>query len=89
MQRFAGLAAVLALSLSAPALANSHKEAPMIVPASAPTAAQQAKVAECNKKAAGKAGDAREDFMRACLAADAPMSPPGKTTMPPQDKPKK
>ncbi len=74
MQRFAGLTAVLALAISAAAFANSHKEAPMIVPASAPASAQPAKAAECNKKAAGKTGDAREAFMKTCLAAEAPMS---------------
>jgi len=79
MQRFAGLTAALALSVCAPTFANSHKEAPMIVPASAPTSAQQAKMAECNKKAAGKTGDSREAFMKSCLAADAPISPPDKT----------
>jgi len=74
MQRLPGLAAALALSVSAAAFANSHKEAPMIVPASAPTSAQQAKMGECNKKAAGKTGDARDAFMKTCLSAEAPMS---------------
>jgi hypothetical protein len=79
MQRLPGLAAVLALTVSAAAFANSHKEAPMIAPASASTTAQQAKTGECNKKAAGKTGDAREAFMKTCLAAGAPMSQQEKT----------
>jgi hypothetical protein len=33
---------------------------------------------ECNKKAAAKTGEAREAFMKTCLAADAP-SPQAKT----------
>ena len=79
MQRLPGLSAILALSVCAAAFANSHKEAPMIVPASAPATAQQAKMGECNKKAAAKTGDAREAFMKTCLAADAPTSPQDKT----------
>jgi hypothetical protein len=33
---------------------------------------------ECNKKAAAKTGEAREAFMKTCLAADAPASPQDK-----------
>ena len=29
---------------------------------------------ECNKKAAGKSGDARKAFMQTCLSAEAPMA---------------
>ena len=78
MQRLPGLLAAVALTVSAAAFANSHKEAPMIVPASAPTSAQQAKMGECNKKAAAKTGEAREALMKTCLAADAPASPQDK-----------
>jgi hypothetical protein len=72
MQRLPGLSAALALCVSTAAFANAHKEAPMIP--SAPASAAQAKAGECSKKAAGRTGDAREAFMKACLAADAPMS---------------
>jgi hypothetical protein len=79
MQRLPGLSAALALTVSVAAFANSHKEAPMIAPASAPMTTQQAKTGECNKKAAGKTGDAREAFMKNCLSAGAPMSQQDKT----------
>jgi hypothetical protein len=74
MQRLPGLSALLAMTVCTAAFANAHKEAPMIAPASAPMTAQQAKMGECNKKAAGKTGDAREAFMKTCLSAEAPMS---------------
>jgi psiF repeat len=74
MQRLPGLSAALALCVSTAAFANAHKEAPMIPAASAPASAAQAKAGQCSKKAAGRTGDARDAFMKACLAADAPMS---------------
>ena len=79
MQRLPGLSAALALFVSAAAFANAHKEAPMIPAANAPASAQQAKADECSKKAAGKTGDAREAFMKTCLAADPPTSQQDKT----------
>jgi len=79
MQRLPGLSAALALCVATAAFANAHKEAPMIPAASAPASAPQAKTGECNRKAAGRTGDAREAFMKACLAAAAPMSAQDKT----------
>ena len=75
MQRWRALAAaVLALAAGSAAFANAHKEAPLIVAASAPASAAQAKKGECNRQAAGKSGEARQAFLRTCLASEA--SPP-------------
>jgi hypothetical protein len=88
MKRLLSISAALVLAVSAPAFANSHKEAPMVkTAASAPAAkaasapaasasmtAQQSKMGDCNKKATGKTGDDRKAFMKTCLSADAPMS---------------
>lgn len=38
--------------------------------ASKPMTAQQTKMGECNKQAAGKKGDERKAFMKDCLSAD-------------------
>ena len=53
----------LALGAAAPAAAQEKKEP------SAAQKAQQARMADCNKQAAAKGvkGDARKDFMSACL----------------------
>ena len=37
--------------------------------------AQQDKMKACNAKATGMAGDARKDFMKTCLSADAAAAP--------------
>lgn len=64
-------AAALGLVLALPAGAASHKEAPdMAKAASAPMTAQQSRMGDCNKQAAGQKGDARKAFMRTCLSGD-------------------
>lgn len=61
----------LAALLAAPALAASHKEAPMTPAASAPAmTAQQSKMGMCNKDAGDKKGDDRKAFMKECLSAE-------------------
>ncbi len=46
--------------------------APAAAPAPAATNPQQARMKECNTKAEGKTGDARKEFMSACLSGKEP-----------------
>mgnify|MGYP000579341822 CR=1 FL=1 len=74
MKRLLGTPALLAMTIPATALANAHKEAPIMAAASAPMTAQQSRMGDCNKKATAKTGDARQAFMKTCLSGDAPMT---------------
>ena len=65
--RIALLAATLALA-AAPALANTHKEAPGMAAGS--MTKQQTKMGTCNKEAGEKKGDERKAFMKECLSAE-------------------
>ena len=53
-------ALALCAAFTAPAFANSHKEAPTM---------QQNKMGMCNKDAGEKKGDERKAFMKTCLSA--------------------
>lgn len=61
------LVATLALA-AAPALANTHKEAPGMSAGGMTT--QQTKMKSCNTDATGKKGDDRKAFMKECLSAE-------------------
>jgi len=54
--------------------------------ASKPMTAQQTKMGECNKQAAGKKGDERKAFMKSCLSGNASAAA---TPMTQQEKMKK
>jgi len=60
-----GLAVVAALALTAPSLAADN--------------AQQQRMVDCNKQAAGMSGEARQKFMSSCLAGTHPNCTPGKS----------
>jgi hypothetical protein len=58
------ITAALALAVACcavPALASSHREAPLT--------GQQSKMASCNQEAGDKKGDERKAFMSGCLSA--------------------
>ena len=65
--RLALLACTLALA-AAPALANTHKEAPGMDAGS--MTKQQSKMGTCNTQAGEKKGDDRKSFMKECLSAE-------------------
>ena len=69
MKRLLSISAALAMTFSASAFANAHKEAPMMG-VSAPMTKQQSKMGDCNKQATDKKGDERKAFMKTCLSAD-------------------
>ncbi len=73
MTRFLTLSAALALALSSPAFAASHKMAPDMAASGAMTK-QQSKMGDCNKEAGDKKGDDRKAFMKTCLSAAKPMT---------------
>ena len=79
MNRLLSMSAALTMAFTASAFANSHKEAPMLVPVagSAPMTAQQSKMGDCSKQGKGKKGDEYKAFMKTCLAAgaSAPATP--------------
>ncbi|MGZ5129912.1 MAG: PsiF family protein [Caldimonas sp.] len=70
MKRLLSISAALAMAVSIPAFATSHKEAPAMAGASAPMTKQQSKMGDCNKQAEGKKGDERKAFMKTCLSAE-------------------
>jgi hypothetical protein len=45
-------------------------------PAAKPMTSQQQRMADCNKQATGKTGDARKAFMSSCLKGKAAMAKP-------------
>ena len=65
--RLAALACTLALA-AAPALANTHKEAPGMNAGG--MTKQQSKMGTCNTQAGEKKGDDRKSFMKECLSAE-------------------
>ena len=63
----AAVAAAVCAAMAFPALAQGT------APAASANNAQQERMKDCNAKAAGKSGDARKEFMNACLAGKEPQ----------------
>jgi hypothetical protein len=62
----AALAAAVCAAVALPAVAQGT------APAAGASNAQQQRMKDCNTKATGKTGDARKEFMSACLAGKEP-----------------
>jgi hypothetical protein len=70
MNHLMSAVALSVATLSMPAFATSHKEAPDMAKAgaSAPMTTQQTKMGSCNAEAGDKKGDERKAFMKTCLS---------------------
>jgi len=66
------LAAGMALAFAGSTLAATAKTD---APPAKPRTAQQQRMADCNKRAAGKKGDERKAFMSSCLRKKADATP--------------